>query len=695
MASRREQKRRARQSEHDRQSRPRHRSTPRNLISGAALELAHFGVAPKKKKARPKTPPAPPDTLRLSNGSSISIGGISSRLETIMGTMGERERRALLYGNWDPAHTTPRPGNWDAALSCFTPDCRACEDWRQQNRFDGRSITRARFRFEDPIFAAASFDSHAVVFWRSRDEVYRDPDRADEFWRPASLGPIYPERENLHRRQVTDYLVAGKYEISADIARHGHGQLIYAALREGHPGRLTIEQRLADGNELRLHVNDVRLDVAFREDYMGHSVTVLWRAKVTQTVDRHPTFEDAEMLRRDDRLRLTRYPNGRVVYDQEIGERPRRRREHDSRDPFYFDDGRDAARYARRDYMHGAAAEVCFNDPRPPLSREELEAQEREAREAARLRREAEAARQKAAEEARERAMALFESKLLEGEREQWAANQYVDVAGSETGRVYRIKGGSSSGNVKIMDGERVVESLCAAPSGTIPLGDKLLGQYLAIKFDERSFLDKANVTFYGGVNGPFYCGPCYSRTARLSDFHLGGLRNAARELGPGFELRLRAINPNIALSPDREGPAGNREFMYGGFPGGGRTMANEVLLDMNRENAADVAAREMRRQGFHPDMARVSEMRAYLNTPIPPEADWSFQFILDAGHAATLLTRVFGYNVPRDPDVRDNGDGTYTYTLRHLTRAQTGTLEREFRIAQAEAEAARRRPRD
>lgn len=97
---------------------------------------------------------------------------------------------------------------------------------------------------------------------------------------------------------------------------------------------------------------------------------------------------------------------------------------------------------------------------------------------------------------AESRARKLFESVLTPEQHREYRDQMSIHVTG-QSGRLYRIDCTHSIDNVTRVDRSgRVVESICAAPVGC-PLGDKLLAQLLYLKYDEREFRRRANITRY------------------------------------------------------------------------------------------------------------------------------------------------------------------------------------------------------
>jgi len=114
--------------------------------------------------------------------------------------------------------------------------------------------------------------------------------------------------------------------------------------------------------------------------------------------------------------------------------------------------------------------------------------------EAARLNREADAARV----EARANAHKLLALVLSKAQMADYAAHRYFDVVGSEGG-LYRIEHGTSGNIRQLVDGQ-IVNRLCVHPrlrdddGGYLPTEDCLAAQALALMHDERGAVNRANV---------------------------------------------------------------------------------------------------------------------------------------------------------------------------------------------------------
>ena len=95
--------------------------------------------------------------------------------------------------------------------------------------------------------------------------------------------------------------------------------------------------------------------------------------------------------------------------------------------------------------------------------------------------------------QARERATSLLLSLLTPEQRDQFTHGGFIEVRGKTTGLTYRVYKGTLFYNVHVLlDGVPHLK-LCAAPGGSMPREDKLLGQVMGLKCDERRFIRAAN----------------------------------------------------------------------------------------------------------------------------------------------------------------------------------------------------------
>jgi len=81
---------------------------------------------------------------------------------------------------------------------------------------------------------------------------------------------------------------------------------------------------------------------------------------------------------------------------------------------------------------------------------------------------------------------------LSAAQREQFDARGYFDVIGSHTSRRYRIRPGTSSNIVELDGFERSVAGWCFVPAESLPVGDVMLAQKIALENDELSALKVA-----------------------------------------------------------------------------------------------------------------------------------------------------------------------------------------------------------
>jgi len=83
------------------------------------------------------------------------------------------------------------------------------------------------------------------------------------------------------------------------------------------------------------------------------------------------------------------------------------------------------------------------------------------------------------------RSLRLLREWLSPSQREQFARKGYFEVLGSDTRRRYRIYAGASQ-NVCEVDGRgRPGVGLCFIPTGSLPIGDVMLAQKIALETRE------------------------------------------------------------------------------------------------------------------------------------------------------------------------------------------------------------------
>ena len=103
------------------------------------------------------------------------------------------------------------------------------------------------------------------------------------------------------------------------------------------------------------------------------------------------------------------------------------------------------------------------------------------------------------------RSLQLLESNLSPEQRKQFALNGFFDVTGGDTGTRYRIYQGRDWFGELNASGARE-RMLCFEPEGTLPTGDIMLAQKMALELFERKALEVANssptwVFEHGGVH--------------------------------------------------------------------------------------------------------------------------------------------------------------------------------------------------
>ena len=93
----------------------------------------------------------------------------------------------------------------------------------------------------------------------------------------------------------------------------------------------------------------------------------------------------------------------------------------------------------------------------------------------------------------RGRSLLLLRRWLSPAQREQLLRNGYFEVAGNETGRQYRIYPTTSLNVCKLDKRGRPQEGLCFTPVGTLPIGDVMLAQKIALETYESNVNAIAN----------------------------------------------------------------------------------------------------------------------------------------------------------------------------------------------------------
>lgn len=137
-------------------------------------------------------------------------------------------------------------------------------------------------------------------------------------------------------------------------------------------------------------------------------------------------------------------------------------------------------------YLALAQGRVAAFRVRTEAQRIELEQQQRLAEErAARY----SAERQAALDRSRE----LLLAHLTAAQRETFEKRKWFVVEGGVTKRSYRIRTETYTGNIDVLNGDKVRHRLCVHCVANIPLHDHHLAQKLSLQYDEEYFLSIAN----------------------------------------------------------------------------------------------------------------------------------------------------------------------------------------------------------
>jgi hypothetical protein len=80
------------------------------------------------------------------------------------------------------------------------------------------------------------------------------------------------------------------------------------------------------------------------------------------------------------------------------------------------------------------------------------------------------------------RSVRLLREWLSPAQREQFARKGYFEVVGSDSGRHYRIHAGASVNVCEIDERGRLQHGLCFMPIGSLPIGDVMLAQKIALE---------------------------------------------------------------------------------------------------------------------------------------------------------------------------------------------------------------------
>ena len=98
--------------------------------------------------------------------------------------------------------------------------------------------------------------------------------------------------------------------------------------------------------------------------------------------------------------------------------------------------------------------------------------------------------------------MQLLVSNLSPIQRQQFARHNYFDVIGGETGMRYRIHDGRTLNIAELNESGGCVRLLCFEPEGTLPVGDVMLAQKIALELFETEAIRVANAS-PARANGP------------------------------------------------------------------------------------------------------------------------------------------------------------------------------------------------
>jgi hypothetical protein len=95
--------------------------------------------------------------------------------------------------------------------------------------------------------------------------------------------------------------------------------------------------------------------------------------------------------------------------------------------------------------------------------------------------------------QAEQKALVLLKQWLSPAQLAQYERDRTFDVTGSNTGKRYRIRHERQMNIDEFDDGGRRIAVWCFGPEGSLPLGDSMLTQKLALENDERAALAVAN----------------------------------------------------------------------------------------------------------------------------------------------------------------------------------------------------------
>jgi hypothetical protein len=94
------------------------------------------------------------------------------------------------------------------------------------------------------------------------------------------------------------------------------------------------------------------------------------------------------------------------------------------------------------------------------------------------------------------RSLKLMRGWLSETQKQQYDARGYFDVVGRHTSRRYRIRFGTSTNIHELDSFDHSVARWCFIPCESLPAGDVMLAQKIALESDELSALAVAR-SFY------------------------------------------------------------------------------------------------------------------------------------------------------------------------------------------------------
>nr|WP_092262263.1 hypothetical protein [Bradyrhizobium sp. Rc3b] len=80
------------------------------------------------------------------------------------------------------------------------------------------------------------------------------------------------------------------------------------------------------------------------------------------------------------------------------------------------------------------------------------------------------------------RSLRLLREWLSQAQREQLARKGYFDVIGNESGSRYRVYPGTLGNVCELDERDHLQEGLCFMPVGSLPIGDVMLAQKIALE---------------------------------------------------------------------------------------------------------------------------------------------------------------------------------------------------------------------